>query len=169
MGCDSGHAGCRGIRPQQLPDDLLGEAVATQLVGAIKGPEDEAVCRARCRRPRVDRDLGPLALDLVAAAGVADLGRVRRDRPGAAADQPAGTDIPPTEDAEPIPASVAPPTPPTPAEDAPASVVPKPKPAPSGAVSLMVTPNGAMESMWPSIGSVALIIEEFQASVTPTL
>src|ERR1700684_1923617 len=88
--------------------------------------------------------------------------------PGAAADHPAGTDIPPTDDADPIPASVAPPRPPAP-EDAPASVVPKPKPAPSGVVSLMVTPNGAMESMWPSMGSVAAIIWVFQASVTPML
>src|ERR1700744_3201916 len=60
---------------------------------------------------------------------------------GVAADHAAGTDIPPTVDASPIPASVAPPMPPTGAE-APASVVPKPKPAPSGAVSPMVKPNG---------------------------
>src|ERR1700735_1855988 len=88
--------------------------------------------------------------------------------PGAAADHPAGTDIPPTDDAEPIPASVAPPRPPTP-EDAPASVVPKPKPAPSGAVSLMVTPNGAPARKWPRSGNVAVIMALFQAIVTPML
>src|ERR1700684_1516314 len=88
--------------------------------------------------------------------------------PGAAADHPAGTDIPPTDDAEPIPASVATPTPPPP-EDAPASVVPKPKPAPRGVVSLMVTPNGAPARKWPRSGNVAVIIAVFQASVTPML
>src|ERR1700727_2345820 len=50
---------------------------------------------------------------------------------GVAADQAAGTDIPPTEDAEPIPASVAPPTLPPSDPPAPGSVMPKPKPAPS--------------------------------------
>src|ERR1700678_523846 len=74
---------------------------------------------------------------------------------GAAADQEAGTDIPPTEDAEPMPANVAPPTPP----DAPASDVPKPKPA----------PNGEPARKWPRSGNVAVIIAEFQASVTPML
>src|ERR1700730_16248630 len=87
---------------------------------------------------------------------------------GVAADQAAGTDSPPTEDAEPIPASVAPPRPPTP-EDAPASVEPKPKPAPRGAVSLMVTPNGEPARKWPRSGNVAVIIAVFQASVTPML
>ena len=85
---------------------------------------------------------------------------------GAAPAQEAGTDIPPIEDAEPIPASVAPPPSDSPA---PASVVPKPKPAPRGAASLMVTPNGAPARKWPSSGNVAVIIAVFQASVTPML
>src|SRR5271166_2158245 len=85
---------------------------------------------------------------------------------GVAADQPAGTDSPPTADASPMPAIIA--APPA-GEVAPASVVPKPKPAPSGAASPMVTPNGAPARKWPVSGNVALIIATFHASVTPML
>src|SRR5271156_4900501 len=84
---------------------------------------------------------------------------------GVAADQPAGTDSPPTEDASPIPAAIAPPI----GAWAPASVVPKPKPAPSGVASPRVKPNGVPPTKWPSTGRTALILAVFHASVTPTL
>src|ERR1700722_15016291 len=87
---------------------------------------------------------------------------------GVAADQPAGTDSPPTADASPIPASVAPPMPPTGAV-APASVEPKPNPAPRGAVSPMLNPNAEPAMKWASSGRVAVIMAVFHASVTPTL
>src|SRR3984957_21191326 len=84
---------------------------------------------------------------------------------GVAADQPAGTDSPPTEDASPIPAAIAPPI----GAWAPASVVPKPNPAPSGVASPMLNPNAEPAMKCASSGRVAVIIAEFHASVTPTL
>src|SRR3954471_12899524 len=81
---------------------------------------------------------------------------------GAAADHPAGTDIPPTSAAVPIPASVAPPRP----DDEPASVVPKPKPAPSGVTSPIVTPKGAPATKWFRVPSAEAIIMMHQDSVT---
>src|ERR1700744_6021958 len=85
--------------------------------------------------------------------------------PGEAPDQPAGTDNPPTEDAPPMPAAIAPPT----GASAPASGVPNPKTAPRGVVSLIRKPNGAPLMKWPSSGRVAVIMAVFHASVTPTL
>src|SRR5271170_371568 len=51
----------------------------------------------------------PIAADSSAAAVQPLPAKVAPVSAGAAADHPAGTDIPPTEDAEPIPANVAPP------------------------------------------------------------
>ncbi len=84
-----------------------------------------------------------------------------------AADQPAGTDSPPTEDASPIPAIIA--APPT-GEVAPASVVPKPKPgAERGGVADGEAEWQQPAMKWPSSGRVAVIMAVFHASVTPML
>src|SRR6185437_876597 len=81
---------------------------------------------------------------------------------GAAADHPAGTDMPPTSAALPIPASVAPPTP----DVEPASVVPKPRPAPNGVASPMVTPKRAPATKWFKVPNADAIIMMHQESVT---
>src|SRR5690348_8351098 len=74
----------------------------------------------------------------------------------------AGTDIPPTEPAEPLPASVAPPPPGV----EPAHVVPKPNPAPNGVASPIVTPKGAPATKWFRVPSADAIIMMHQDSVT---
>src|SRR5690348_15733283 len=81
---------------------------------------------------------------------------------GVAGAQLAGTDIQPTEPAEPIPASVAPPTP----DVEPANVVPKPNPAPNGVASPIVTPKGAPATKWFRVPNADAIIMMHQDSVT---
>jgi len=43
MGRDACHSRRRGVRPEELPHDLLRQALAPQLVAAVRGPEHEAV------------------------------------------------------------------------------------------------------------------------------
>src|SRR6516164_9813381 len=85
---------------------------------------------------------------------------------GAAADQPVGTDSPPTEDASPIAAVAAPPRP----FVDPTSVVPMPKPAPRGVTSLTngVRPPGEVAMRCPRLGKTEVKIPWNHAVVTPT-
>src|SRR5277367_1510710 len=116
--------------------------------------------------PPIAADSSAAAVQPEPAANVAPVSA------GAAADQAAGTDIPPTEDAEPMPANVAPPPkPPRPPTGpaAPASVVPNPKPAPSWVASPMVTPNGAPARKCANSGADARPMNMHQDPVTLTV
>src|SRR3954471_4423151 len=50
---------CGCIGPQKLPDHLLGEAVASKLVGTIDGAQNEAVVDTRCTGPGVNGHFRP--------------------------------------------------------------------------------------------------------------
>src|ERR1017187_7057624 len=56
---DARDADCGGIRPEHLPDDLLGQGLSLGLVGAVDGPKHAAVHHAGGTGPGIDCHLDP--------------------------------------------------------------------------------------------------------------
>src|SRR6185369_167782 len=60
MGCDSGNASGFGVRLDELPDDLLGQDIATKLVGTVDGPKNATILYGSRRCPSINRNIYPI-------------------------------------------------------------------------------------------------------------